>query len=218
MAKKETTPSKKVIEREYIIPLRSQVLKVPRYKKANKATKTIKEFLARHMKVPDRDLSKIKLDLQINEIVWQRGIKKPIHKIKVKAIKEEDGIVKASAIEIPDKIKFRHSKIEKRESAAKEALESKKTMMQKAKEGMKGTGKESPKETPKEDPNQPGEDKDKDGVDDKKEEKEKAKSEEIANKELEKQLAKQAKHTTQPKTGKEKAAGIKSQDRTSRGY
>jgi large subunit ribosomal protein L31e len=214
MAKKETTPSSKKIEREYVIPLRGQVLKVPRYKKANKATKTIKEFLAKHMKVPDRDLSKIKLDLQINEIVWQRGIKKPIHKIKVKAIKDEDGIVRASAVNVPDKIKFRHSKIEKRESKAKEALESKKTMMQKAKEGMKGTEKESQKESP----NQPGQDKDKDGVDDKVEEKEKAKSEEVANKELEKQMAKQAKHTTKPKSGKEKVANIKSQDRTSRGH
>jgi large subunit ribosomal protein L31e len=207
MAKKETPKSTK-IEREYIIPLRKQVQKVPQYKKANKAIKTIKEFLARHMKVPDRDLNKIKLDLQINELIWQRGIKKPLHKIKVKVVKKDD-LVLVSAVDIPDKIKFRHARIEKRESAAKEALESKKTMMQKAKESMKGSSKvEEEKDK----------DKDKDGVDDKVEEKEKKKSEEIANKTMEKQLAKEMKHTTQPKSGKEKAANIKSQDRTSRGH
>ncbi len=207
MAKKQTnTESKKKIEREYVIPIRPKVRTVPRYKKSNKAIKTIKEFLAKHMKVEDRDLNKIKLDLEINEIVWKRGIKKPIHKIKVKAVKQDDGTVIVSAIDSPDKIKFRHSKIKKRESAAKEALESKKSMMQKAKESMKGS------------PNQPGQDQDNDGVDDKVEEKEKQKAEEKANKDLEKQMAKQAKHTTEPKTGKEKAANIKSQDRTSRGH
>lgn len=209
MAKKETS-SNKNLEREYVIPLRPETRKVPRYKKANKAIKAIKEFIAKHMKVPERDLKKVKLDLQINEMVWERGIKKPLSKIKVKAIKNTDGIVNVSAVETPDKIKFRHMRIEKRESKAKELLESKKTMMQKAKESIKGTKKE--------DPNQPGQDKDNDGVDDKVEEKEKQKSEEKANKELEKQMAKQAKHTTKPKSGKEKAASIKSQDKTSRGH
>lgn len=208
MAKKEESKTK-TIEREYVIPLRAQTRKVPSYKKANKAIKTIKEFLAKHMKVEDRDLKKIKLDLQVNEMVWERGIKKPLHKIKVKAVKK-DGIVLVSAVETPDKIKFRHTRIEKRESKAKEVLESKKTMMQKAKESMKGTQKDSP--------NQPGEDKDNDGVDDKVEEKEKQKSEEKANKALEKQQAKEMKHTTQPKTGKEKAASQKTQNTTSRGH
>ena len=200
MAKKETSPTK-TLEREYVIPLRAQVRKVPRYKKSNKAIKTIKEFLARHMQVRDRDLNKIKLDLQINEIVWQRGIKKPIHKIKVKAVKEGD-IVKAYSVESPDKIKFRHARIEKRETSAKAAMESKKSMMQKAKESIKAKPKDA----------------DNDGIEDKKEEVEKAKSEEIANKEMEKQLSKEMKHTTKPVSGKEKLAQKKGQDKQSRGH
>jgi large subunit ribosomal protein L31e len=206
MAKKEE-PKTKSIEREYTIPLRTQVKKVPSYKKANKAIKTIKEFLAKHMKVEDRDLKKIKLDLQVNEMVWERGIKKPLHKIKIKAVKK-DGLVFVSAVETPDKIKFRHSRIEKRESQAKEMLESKKTMMQKAKESMKGSASPKPEEK----------DKDHDGIDDKVEEKEKQKAEEKANRELEKKQSKELKHTTKPKSGKEKAANIKSQDKTSRGH
>ncbi|MEK6817555.1 MAG: 50S ribosomal protein L31e, partial [Nanoarchaeota archaeon] len=42
-----------IIEREYTIPLREKVRSVPRYKKTNKAVRTIKEFLAKHMKVYD---------------------------------------------------------------------------------------------------------------------------------------------------------------------
>ena len=61
MAKK-TEPKTEKIEREYIIPLRARGKAVPRYKKTPKAIKTIKEFLARHMKIKDRDLSKIKID------------------------------------------------------------------------------------------------------------------------------------------------------------
>jgi ribosomal protein L31E len=49
MAKKEET-SKIVLERIYSIPLRRETLKVPPFRKANKAVKTIKEFISKHMK------------------------------------------------------------------------------------------------------------------------------------------------------------------------
>ena len=86
MAKKTEIKTEK-IEREYIIPLREKCRAVPRHKRTVKAIRTIKEFLARHMKVRDRDLKKIKLDKYLNEFVWSRGIKNPIHKIKDKVIK-----------------------------------------------------------------------------------------------------------------------------------
>ncbi len=56
MAKKPETKIEK-IEREYIIPLRIKWKKVPRYKRANKAIKAIKEFLVRHMKIRNKDLN-----------------------------------------------------------------------------------------------------------------------------------------------------------------
>ena len=86
MAKK-TKEKTETIEREYNIPLRRKFQKTPRYKKANKAIKTIKEFLVRHMTIRDRDLKKIKIDKYLNEFVWFRGIKKPPAKVRVKAIK-----------------------------------------------------------------------------------------------------------------------------------
>ena len=75
------------LEREYIIPLREKIRVVPRYKKTNKAIKSIKEFVAKHMKVYDRDLNKIKIDKYVNEFIWARGIRHPPHDIKVKVIK-----------------------------------------------------------------------------------------------------------------------------------
>lgn len=135
MAKKTETKTDK-IERTYVIPLREKFRRTPRYKKANKAVKSIKEFLVKHMKIYDRDLKKIKLDTYLNEFVWFRGIKKPPAKIKVKAIKEGD-IVRVELAEMPNKFKFRKLREEKRDKKAKEIIEGKKSMMEKAKEQLK---------------------------------------------------------------------------------
>ena len=50
MAKKEAEP-KVTLERTYIIPLRREWLKVPEYKRTNKAVKAIRQFIVRHMKI-----------------------------------------------------------------------------------------------------------------------------------------------------------------------
>lgn len=114
---KEKEP-KIVLEREYIIPLRREFLKVPRYKRANRAVKTIKKFLVKHMKVYDRDLKKIKIDKWLNEEIWFRGIKKPPTRIKIKAKKFDNDIVRVELAEIPQIIKY---KIE-REKKPKEKI------------------------------------------------------------------------------------------------
>lgn len=103
------------IEREYVIPLREKCRPVPRYKKTPKAIKSIKEFLVRHMKIRDRDLKKIKLDNDVNEVVWARGIKKPVNKVAVKAVKEGD-IVRVSLANIPKKLADKKKRLEKREN------------------------------------------------------------------------------------------------------
>ncbi|MFC1710719.1 50S ribosomal protein L31e [Nanoarchaeota archaeon] len=173
------------IEREYIIPVRKKVKVVPRYKRANKAIKTVKEFLARHMKVRDRDLNKIKLDKYLNQYIWMRGIRNPPMKIKVKAVKEGD-IVRAELIDLPDKFKFEKLREEKIEKAAAEAIQKKKTLMEKAKEAAKGT---APAAKPSEQTEE-----------EKAEEKEKAKAGAEATAQMEKAAAKQAKHSAGGKT------------------
>jgi len=127
MAEKKPTESKANLEREYTIPLRHSVNKVPRYKRTNKAVRTIKEFLARHMKVIDRDLNKIKLDRHLNEFVWFRGIKSPPSKVRVKAVKEGD-IVRAELLELPGKLKFKKERLERREKKAEESGKKKKIL------------------------------------------------------------------------------------------
>ena len=185
MVKKETKIPVEKIEREYIIPVRKQVNVVPRYKKTNKAIKTIKEFLARHMKVRDRDLKKIKLDRFLNEAVWARGIRKPPMKIKVRAVKEGD-IVRAYLVDMPDKLKYKKLREEKIEKASVDAIQKKKTLMEKAKEVATGT---APAAKPEEQTEE-----------EKKEEKEKAASGAEATAKMEKAAAKQIKHSAGGKT------------------
>jgi len=106
MAEKEIKKSIKV-EKEYVIPLREKCRSSPSYKKTPKAVKTVKEFLVKHMKIRDRDLNKIKIDSYLNEQLWIKGIKKPIYKVKVKAVKEGD-IVRVYATDLPSKLKFKN--------------------------------------------------------------------------------------------------------------
>ena len=76
-------------EHIYVIPLR-EARRMPRWKRSNGAIKDIKNFLAKHMKTED-----VKLDKSINEKVWSRGAEKPPSKIRVRAMKLEDGQVQA---------------------------------------------------------------------------------------------------------------------------
>lgn len=177
MANETTTK----LEREYIIPLRAKVRSAVRYKKANKAVRVIKEFLAKHMKVIDRDLNKIKLDLAVNEAVWARGIKNPIHKIKVKAVKEGD-IVRVTLVEMS-----------KKATAKKKAIEGRET---KSKSKSTGKAKDTKPEVA---------DKDKDGVNDKLEEKEDKKATEEKGKKEEKAESKANKKTTDEQKKKDKS-------------
>ncbi len=101
-----------IIEREYVIPLRKSFIKAPQYERAKRAIRTIKRFIARHMKVEERDFKKIKLDIFLNNELWFKGRRKPPAKIKVRATKEK-GIVKVNFASIPEHVKFIKSKIEK---------------------------------------------------------------------------------------------------------
>ena len=91
--KKQKTQSKAILEREYNVPLRREWLKVPLYKRSNKAVKALREFLVKHMKSED-----IKLGKYVNELIWQHGIRNPPHHVKVKVVKYDDGVVKAELV------------------------------------------------------------------------------------------------------------------------
>jgi ribosomal protein L31E len=129
--------SKLLFEREYTVPLRKGWLKVQEYKRANKAVKTLKEFLVRHMKIYDRDLKKIKLDIILNNELRFRGIRKPPAKIKILAKKYDDGNVKVSLVKVPEKIKFELLRVENKKEKIKKAV----SKIEKEKEELKETEK-----------------------------------------------------------------------------
>ena len=84
------------VERTYNIPLRKEWLKVPRYKRTNKAVLALRQFLIRHMKSEDVRLGKF-----LNKKMWEHGIQNPPHHVKVNVIKDEKGIVKAELFGSP---------------------------------------------------------------------------------------------------------------------
>jgi large subunit ribosomal protein L31e len=82
-------------ERILVVPLRD-VLTVPRSRRAPKAVKLLRKHVARHMKAEEED---VWIYWDLNEAIWDRGIEKPPNKIRVKAVKFEDGLVEVS---LPD--------------------------------------------------------------------------------------------------------------------
>ncbi len=87
------------IERTYTIPLRREYLKVPRYRRTEKASRALRQFLVKHMKSDD-----VKIGKFLNEHIWMHGMKNPPHHVKVNAVKVPDGLVYAELFGKPLKI------------------------------------------------------------------------------------------------------------------
>ncbi len=168
--------TKIVLEREYVIPLRSEWNKVVSYKRARKGVVAIKEFIARHMKVEDRDLDKVKLDIYLNNEVWFRGPSNAPNKIKVKAVKDSEGIVRVSLAEVPEVVKFAQARHKRLHQGGDKKSENREAKTEEKKE-------EKTEEQ-------------------KREEQEKEKAVAISNEKMEEQKMKAARHTskkTEPK-------------------
>jgi len=78
------------IERIYIIPLKKTNYKSS--KAAPTAVKRVKNYLTRHMKVEEKD---IWIDDSLNNALWSKGRYNITGKIRVKAVKFDDGVVEA---------------------------------------------------------------------------------------------------------------------------
>ena len=72
------------IERTYTIPLRREYLKVPRYRRTEKASRALRSFLVKHMKSDMVNIGK-----HLNEFLWMHGMKNPPHHVKVNVVKTE---------------------------------------------------------------------------------------------------------------------------------
>jgi large subunit ribosomal protein L31e len=90
----QTVGEKMPEERIYVIPLRAATQKAKRKKRTPRAVKTVREFLKRHMKSEN-----VKIGEDLNRKLWERGIERTLPRIRVKAVKQDDGSVEASLAE-----------------------------------------------------------------------------------------------------------------------
>jgi len=103
------------VERIYVIPLKKYGYKSS--KAAPTAVKRVKSYLSKHMKVEEKD---IWMDDSLNNSLWEMGKYKIPSKIRVKAVKFDDGVVETY---IPE-LEFKKSRREllKEEKAKKEPI------------------------------------------------------------------------------------------------
>ncbi len=84
----EIAPPENIVEeRIYTVPLQD-AWKVPRWRRTPKAMKVLRGFILRHMK-PET----IKLTPELNERLWYRGMENPPRRIRVRAVKDDEGEV-----------------------------------------------------------------------------------------------------------------------------
>ena len=102
------------IERIYVIPLKKFGMKSSTA--APTAVKRVKKYLTRHMKV---EQEKIWIDDSLNNELWSRGKYKMPSKIRVKAVKFEDGVVEAYLPELTFKKSRRELLKEEKEKEVK---------------------------------------------------------------------------------------------------
>ena len=86
-----------VEERFYTIPLGKAWIS-KRKKRAPKAVSIVRSFVLKHMKVrteveEEEEPEKLVIDNDVNEKLWSRGIEKPPRKIRVRVVKDKEGIV-----------------------------------------------------------------------------------------------------------------------------
>ncbi len=119
------------LERTYVIPLRREWLKAPKYKRAKKAIRAIKEFVQKHVKAEEENL---RIGQALNKTIWHHGIKNPPGKVKVNVVKDEKGIAYVELFGVELKVKE-----EKKE----------KKLTEKISEKLTGSKEEKKTETPK---------------------------------------------------------------------
>ncbi len=97
MAKDQSTRHEE-LEREFIIPLRASMHQPSRRRRAGHALETVRRFITRHMKGRPEDEW---IDPRLNEHIWERGVQHVPSRVRVKAIRFEDGLIEVDLIESP---------------------------------------------------------------------------------------------------------------------
>ncbi|MFC1769156.1 50S ribosomal protein L31e [Nanoarchaeota archaeon] len=143
MAKKKEE-SKIVLERTYNVPLRSEFLKISRYRRAKKAVTALKEYVVKHMKSKE-----VKIGKHVNHLIWKHGIKNPPHHVKVICKKNSEGLVNVEMVD-PPKEKVVEKKVSHVQRSKKGAIEEQLEKLQKPREEKQEKAKQVEKEELKE--------------------------------------------------------------------
>jgi large subunit ribosomal protein L31e len=86
----------------------------PEHKRTDRVINMIREFATKHMKSDE-----IKLEQDLNRQIWSRGKTNPPRKVRVKMVKDEDGVVTVSLYEeLPAATEAPAAEEEKKEEAA----------------------------------------------------------------------------------------------------
>lgn len=96
MAKRDEKHRVEEREREFVIPLRASVHQPSRRRRAGHALETVRRYVVRHMKGAPED---VWIDPHLNEFLWERGIQHIRPKVRVKAIRFEDGLIEVDLAE-----------------------------------------------------------------------------------------------------------------------
>jgi large subunit ribosomal protein L31e len=99
-AKEEKAPAAEVVseeeeeeeiidERIYTVPLRKAYWTGSRLRRSNRAVRILRHFVERHMK-PEELL----IQPEVNERIWARGIQKPPRRVRIRATKNSDNLVR----------------------------------------------------------------------------------------------------------------------------
>ena len=75
--------------RDYVIPLRREVRKAPKWRRSKKAVSVVRKFIRKHMKT-----ERVIICTELNEKIWEHGIKNPPGKVEVSVakIKKDDEV------------------------------------------------------------------------------------------------------------------------------
>ena len=87
--------SQEAIESIFTIPFYPQLNKTAAYKRTPKAVRMLKAFIMKHTKADF-----VVITNELNEFLWERGIRKPPRKVKVRAIVETIEEEKIATIEL----------------------------------------------------------------------------------------------------------------------
>ena len=75
------------LTRIHMVPLR-RAFEAPKYRRTKVAIRVIREFTTRHMKATE-----VKIDKEVNLLLWSKGITNPPRRIRLEMERDEDGVV-----------------------------------------------------------------------------------------------------------------------------